>query len=291
MAHIIKAYLPTVRLPDDEVQLSSLYRSVLDGKRALLLLDNARSAAQVEPLIPPTTCLLLITSRQRFTLPGFFARDLDGLPPEDACSLLLSIALRIREQADEIARLCGYLPLALRLAASALAERVNLSPKVYARRLADAKRRLALIDASFSLSYELLNDDRQMLWRILAIFPGTFDAEAAATVWNTELDLAQEVLGELIAYSLVQWNGATSRYRLHDLAGVFANAHLDDRERAITRQRHAVRYLAVIREADRLYQLGGDAIRQGLNLFDLEWINIKEGHSWAEQHIGKDNVG
>lgn len=122
LAHVIRAYHPTAKLPDDEAQLRALYLSVLDGQRALLLMDNAAGREQVEPLEPPAGCVLLVTSRQHFTLPGLFAKNLNALLPDDARQLLLKIAPRIGEHADEIAQLCGYLPLALRMAAGALAE-------------------------------------------------------------------------------------------------------------------------------------------------------------------------
>src|SRR6185295_16359914 len=128
---------------------------ILHGKRALLLIDNAREREQVEPLIPPAGSLLLVTSRFHFTLPGLVAQDLDELPEDDAHNLLLRITPRIGSAADEIARLCGHLPLALRLAGSALAERLELLPTDYARRLKDGKERLGPVEASLSLSYEL----------------------------------------------------------------------------------------------------------------------------------------
>jgi len=153
MEHVIHAYHPGARLPEGEAELRGIYLSVLHDQRALLLLDNARDRKQVEPLIPPAGCRLLITSRQYFTLPGLFAKSLDCLPPADACKLLLTIAPRIGGLAEEVARLCGYLPFALRLAASAIAERRNIKPADYTRQLTDAQRRLELIEASLSLSY------------------------------------------------------------------------------------------------------------------------------------------
>jgi len=131
MAHVIRAYHPTAKVPDTEAELYGLYRSVLHGQRALLLMDNAASAEQVEPLIPPESCVLLVTSRRHFTLPGLCAKNLEALSPKDANKLLLTIAPRIDQQADEIARLCGYLPLALRLAGSALMNFANLTPTDY----------------------------------------------------------------------------------------------------------------------------------------------------------------
>ena len=117
-------------------------------------MDNAADKTQVEPLIPPSSCFLLVTSRQHFTLPGLFAKDLNTLPPDDARDLLLKIAPRIDGQADALAKLCGYLPLALRLAGSALAERRTLTPADYVKRLEDTQTRLELVEASLSLSYD-----------------------------------------------------------------------------------------------------------------------------------------
>jgi hypothetical protein len=152
LAHVIRSYHPTAKLPDTQAALQGLYQSVLQDQRALLLMDNAASAEQVEPLTPPAGCVLLVTSRQHFTLPGLFAKNLEALSPEDARKLLLAIAPRVGDLADEIARLCGYLPLALRLAGSALVKFVNLTPADYARRLQDGQRRLELIEASLNLS-------------------------------------------------------------------------------------------------------------------------------------------
>ena len=186
LAHVVRAYHPTAKLPDSESELRGLYLSVLDGQRALLLMDNAANAEQVEPLIPPAGCLLLVTSRQHFTVPGLAAKNLDTLSAADARDLLLTIAPRIETQADEIAALCGHLPLALRLAAAAMVKYRNLSPADYVRRLRDRQQRLQLIDASLSLSYELLSEELRERWRWLAVFPDTFAGYAAAAVWEVE---------------------------------------------------------------------------------------------------------
>src|SRR5262249_3132032 len=157
--------------------------SVLHNQRALLLMDNAKDEQQIEPLIPPAGCALLLTSRNHFTLPGLFAKSLDSLPLDDACALLLTIAPRIGGLAGEIAKLGGHLPLALRLAGSVLAKYSNLKPADYVRRLTDARERLKLIEASLNLSYELLGNELQERWRALAVFPETFDEAAAAAIW------------------------------------------------------------------------------------------------------------
>ncbi len=281
LAHVIRAYHPVAKLPDSESELRGLYLSALEGQRTLLLMDNAANAEQVEPLIPPAGCLLLVTSRQHFTVPGLAAKNLDTLSAANARELLLTIAPRIETQADEIATLCGHLPLALRLAAAAMVKYRNLSPADYVRRLRDRQQRLQLIDASLSLSYELLSDGLRERWRWLAVFSDTFASDAAAAVWDAEANQAQDTLGELMAVSLVEWNETSNRYRLHDLARLFADAKLSAEERAVGEKHFATHYRDVLAAAQKLYLEGGESLLRGLALFDLEWVNIQAGHAWV----------
>jgi predicted ATPase len=197
LAQVVRAYHPTAKLPEEEAELRALYCSVLDGHRALLLLDAAAGAGQVAPLIPPATCGLLITSRQYFTLPGLHPLSLDTLPPADALSLMTAIVGAVGAQhavpLQEIAKLCGYLPLALRAAASLLAETPDLSPAAYARELHNERARLALtglkaegaeisVEASYNLSYDRLPPETQAVFAALAVFPADFDAAAEEAV-------------------------------------------------------------------------------------------------------------
>jgi tetratricopeptide (TPR) repeat protein len=281
LAHVVRAYHPAAKLPESESELRGLYLSVLDGQRALLLMDNAADAVQVEPLIPPAGCLLLVTSRQHFTVPGLAAKNLDTLSAADARDLLLTIAPRIEPCADEIVALCGHLPLALRLAATSMVKYRNLSPADYVRRLRDSQQRLQLIDASLSLSYELLNEALRERWRCLAVFPDTFTGEAATAVWEVEVDQALDTLGELMATSLVEWNETSGRYRLHDLTRLFADTKLSAEERAVGQKRFATHYKDVLLAARELYLKGDESLLRGLALFDLEWSNIQAGHAWV----------
>jgi tetratricopeptide (TPR) repeat protein len=287
-AHVIRAYHPTTRLPEDEGALNGLYQSVLYGKRALLLLDNAEDSKQLEPLIPPPCCALIVTSRYHFTLPGLYAKRLDVLAEKDAEQLLLSIAPRIANQAGAMAKLCGYLPLALRLAATALAEKINIRVADYLNRLEDAQQRLSLVEASVSLSYELLNEQMQKLCRSLAVFPDTFDGEAAVAVWGIAEDDAQESLSSLVIRSLVEYNETTGRYRLHDLIRLYADSRLSQEESDDCQRRHSRHYLALLSETDLLYEKGGEAISRGLILFDQEVSNIEAGQAWAEKRSKED---
>ncbi len=246
MAQVIHAYRPMDRLPENQDELRGLYLSILAGKRALLLFDNAANKEQVEPLLPPANCAVLVTSRIIVNLPGLKEKDLDVLPPEKACELLLEIAPRISNRAEKLAKLCGYLPLALRNAASALAEKKDLSVMEYERRLSDKRMRLELVEASFSLSYELLSPMRKKQWGRLSIFPEDFDLNGAAAVWKMGHDPSAEALSDLVKWSLLTFIPSPDleegRYRLHDLARIFADSRLDSSERADAQYRHAKHY-------------------------------------------------
>lgn len=294
LSHVLRTFHPEAKLPEKEEELRGQYLTVLHDKRALLLMDNAKDAAQVKFLIPPGGCALLVTSRDHFHLPGLHATDLNTLPPPDAKKLLLQIASRIDGEADAIANLCGYLPQALCLAATAIAERIDLAPLDYRQKLADEKQRLGLlggdegVEASITLSYNLLTDELQKRWRMLAVFPGTFDVLAAAAVRETEPDAAQDTLSHLLQFSMLDWNDSTKRYRLHDLMRDFARQRLTRAESDIASRRHARHYGAVLSRADEFYRKGSDSIGSGLALFDLEWGNIQAGQVWAETHSPED---
>jgi tetratricopeptide (TPR) repeat protein len=291
-AHVVRAFLPTVRLPENEAELNQLYHSLLGDKRALLLLDNVAGAPQVAPLIAPDGCLTIVTSRQHLALPDNFLLHLEGLPEAEARDLLLKLAPQVGGQADRIAELCGYVPLALRLAAGALLIDPNLKIDEYLDRLESMQasmrslgRALRPVDVVLRLSYELLVPGLQKLWRVLAVFSDTFDLNAAASVWKLQPARAANAFDRLVAYNMVERNRATGRVRLHDLMAAYADARLSEEERAIARQRHSAHYQSVLHEADALYEQGGDLMKLGLDLVDLEWQNIQAGQVWAAANV------
>jgi tetratricopeptide (TPR) repeat protein len=295
----IRAFLGLeYRPPEDIEELKRLYRSTLEGKRALILLDNASDGAQVSPLLPPAGSALLITSRETIALQGKKARVmLEQLQPVEARELLCGIASRVPgDMADRICFLCGYLPLAIRAAGSLLDVTADLAPETYAEQLQDERRRLELIgaegvdygvEASFGLSYARLTPDAAHVFRRLAVFPASFDARAEETIYE---DPSHKHLSELLRRNLVRYNADTQRYSLHDLARLFADSRMSDDERRATRMRHAAHYLTVLEECDDLYLKGGDAIKSGMALFDVERRNIEAGQKWACWHASGDEV-
>ncbi|NJL06693.1 MAG: hypothetical protein HC911_17685, partial [Chloroflexaceae bacterium] len=165
LQEIIRAFDPTVKPPDDLLSLKKDYLSRCSGKRVLILADDARDEKQTRPLLPPAGCALIVTSRHSFTLPGMRRFDLDTLDPADAEHLLLAICPRIGDAAPELARLCGYLPLALRVSASLLDADETRAVARYLTQLAaerlhhladpdgDPNDPQASVAASFALSY------------------------------------------------------------------------------------------------------------------------------------------
>ncbi len=289
LSHVIRAYHPEARLPDTVAELLPLYQSALHGQRALLLFDNAKDRAQVEPLIPPAGCVLLVTSRAHFALPGMKEQHLDALPPDDARALLLAQCERIGAQADEVAKLCGCLPLALRVAGSFLQVKRDFPVGKYLERLRAARlRQLPEVAASLGFSYEQLPPEQQARWRALAVFPDTFDLAAVAAVWEVDEDAAQDALSEIVSYSLLDWEAATSRYRLHDLAREFASAQLSKAEHNATQLSHAQHFCEVLRKSRDLYLQGNEQVTVGLALFDRERLNIEAGLAWATMHNTTD---
>jgi len=288
MAICIRAFLgPEAKLPEEPEQLSQLYRSQLSSKRALLLLDNAADSTQVRPLLPPTACAVLVTSRRSVTLPGMTPLTLHPFTEEEARELLLEIAPRAESAAEKICELCGYLPLALRAAGSLLAITADLDPVDYAAQLQDERSRLTRIGtegveidvaASFNLSYARLTSEAARVYRLLSVFPATFDAAAEE---NICADAAHVQLSDLVRHSLVLYDKSTKRYRLHDLARLFADSKLSTEERAPGQKRFATHYKDVLAVAKEQYKEGGESLLRGLALFDLEWGNIQEGHGWV----------
>jgi tetratricopeptide (TPR) repeat protein len=211
---------------------------------------------------------------------------LNPLTNKEAGKLLLEIAPHAEAAAQQICELCGYLPLAIRAAGSLLAFTVDLHPLDYAAQLKDKLKRLEHIGtegvdigvaASFSLSYERLDLEASRVFRLLSVFPGTFDAAAEEAVCA---DTGHTQLSDLVRRSLVLYHSSTKRYRLHDLTQLFAASKLSDEERAVGRKRHATHYKEVLAAANALYLEGGETLARGLALFDLEWSNIRACHAW-----------
>ncbi len=302
MQSVIHCFHPEEKLPDDLEKLTGDYLSVLqeevevDGKkrprRVLLLLDNAADADQVRPLLPPPNCLLLVTSRAQFHLPGFETRNLDCLKLEKAREFLLELAPRMKGHEKEAAELSACLPLALLAIAGAANDNSILPMPELLDLFRTRRKKLDPVDAAFQVSYELLAEELRRRWTLLAVFPASFDLRAAAAaVWETSLnpqpstlnlDNARDAMQALVNASLVEWNETNGRFRLHDLVRQFCDGKLSEAERTAAQFRHARQYRDVMREADALYTKGGENVKRGLELFDRERAHLEAAFAWLQ---------
>lgn len=225
-------------IPDSLDERAALYRSTLDGRRILVLLDNAHDAAQIRPLLPGTAgCAALVTSRVRMVdLAGAHLVDLDVMSPEEALQLFTRIVgeERInseREAALDVVAACGFLPLAIRIAASRLAARRTWTVSILAAKLADERRRLdelqagdLAVKATFELGYGQLEPPQARAFRLLGLADGPdISLAAAAALLNLEVHAAEDLLEALVDTSLVE-SAAPGRYRYHDLVRLYARS-------------------------------------------------------------------
>lgn len=233
-------------IPDSLDERAALYRSTLDGRRILVLLDNAHDAAQIRPLLPGTAgCAALVTSRVRMVdLAGAHLVDLDVMSPEEALQLFTRIVgeERInseREAALDVVAACGFLPLAIRIAASRLAARRTWTVSVLAAKLADERRRLdelqagdLAVKATFELGYGQLEPPQARAFRLLGLADGPdISLAAAAALLNLEVHAAEDLLEALVDTSLVE-SAAPGRYRYHDLVRLYARSCAERDEEA-----------------------------------------------------------
>jgi tetratricopeptide (TPR) repeat protein len=276
LAQFLRALgVPAERVPTELDEAAARYRSLLAHRRMLVLLDNAGSADQVRPLLPGSAaCRVLITSRDRLgglvALEGARRVPVTVFDAHAALTLLTRIigAGRVRaepEAAAELARLCAYLPLALRIAGGNLLDNAEHTIVGYLARLGEGSRlaaleidgdQLAAVRATFDLSYDAQPPDARRLFRLLGLVPGPdFTAEAAAALAGTSVALAGRLLDRLAGVHLLDQH-SPARYRFHDLLRLYARERADQEEsragRAAARQALFDWYLHGVDAAARL---------------------------------------
>lgn len=266
-------------VPEDKQERIELYRTILADKRMLVVLDGVTNEEQVLPLLPGTaTCAVIVTSRVRLTsLPGTRHIDVDVFDADSSVELLAKIVgperVRAEEaQARELVKLCGGLPLALRIAGGRLASRPQWKIAGLVRRLANEAGRLdefshrgLELRSSIGLTYRSLPEQAKRLFRLFALVPAPdVPSWAAAAVLDLDPLDADETLEQLVearVLDVVEYLGGRIRYRFHDLIQIYAIERLAETETVTERTEALSRLLgAWLALADRAHrrEYGGD---------------------------------
>ncbi|MGP3915069.1 tetratricopeptide repeat protein [Nonomuraea sp. 10N515B] len=299
--------LPAEQIPAEVTDRAALWRTELTGRQALIVLDNVAGTDQVRPLLPGATAsLMLITSRRRLTdLDGAQALSMD-LPAAQEATELFTTIVGDRALAEPVAvldvlQLCGFLPLAFRIAAARLRHRPRWTVRYLADRLRDERRRLTElatpergVAAAFALSYQQLDLGQQRLFRLLGLHPGAdLDAHSAAALADLPLDEAEAILEDLLdAHMLLQHQ--PGRYTLHDLLRQYAHAAAEADEPAESRREALTRlfdhYLYTASKAidlvfpnrkhhrPRIPQPGTPVVRFGGTTQATEWLDTERAN-------------
>jgi DNA-binding SARP family transcriptional activator/Tfp pilus assembly protein PilF len=312
LAEALPRLLRALGVAADEVPIEqdsqiALYRSLLADRQALVLLDNVATADQVRPLIPGgSRCLTLVTSRDR--LGGLVALEaarrvtLDLLAPSASLELLEQIAGqdRIRSQPDaagRLARLCGHLPLALRVAGARLADLPHQTVDGYAAELANRGRlnRLAVngdsrsaVRAAFDLSYQALPSAARRMFRLLALAPAALAPHAAAALADVSVREAEDLLDSLAGIHLLTATGP-GRFVCHPLLVEYAVTRAAREDSALERDAAVRRlmdfYLHTIRNlAARPYAEAASVLPDPppTLVIPLRFAEPGQGQAWLE---------
>ncbi|NUT38962.1 MAG: SARP family transcriptional regulator [Thermoactinospora sp.] len=243
-------------MPDGADERAAALRSALRDRQILLLLDDARNAEQVRPLLPGSAgSAVIVTSRTALAglaaLQGGTAITLDVLPPDEAATLITSLLDAPGEPAAQVRRLaelCGYLPLALRIAAANVAARADLTVAALADRLGSREGALGLaaagdpstaVRASFAQAYRGLPSVAQTLFRRLGVVPGRdFTPDAAGALLGTDAAVPGAAVLEMLADASLLHRPSPGRYAFHDLLRLYAIEQVErdhDAPAALTR--------------------------------------------------------
>ncbi|MFD5465776.1 BTAD domain-containing putative transcriptional regulator [Kitasatospora sp. NPDC127059] len=280
-------------VPKDLAGRSALFRTASTGKRLLILLDNARDDAQIQPLLPGSSdCAVIVTSRTALPgIPSLRRIALDVLSGQEALDLLDSVigpARRSaqRAQAELLVEACGRLPLAVRIAAARLAASPDQPIAELVRLLADDREGIAAIEQVFQLSYRLLPPPLATAFRVLSWVEPDLGLASAAAVLGLPEHQAERLAEALVDQALLESTGA-GRYRFHDLVRAFArrtSLRLDATERTAAHRSLLALLLTRARTAFALAVPGdpvADVFGEGEPVTRPGFADLADARRWA----------
>jgi DNA-binding SARP family transcriptional activator/tetratricopeptide (TPR) repeat protein/DNA-binding XRE family transcriptional regulator len=236
--------LDSNQIPATEDGRAALFRTRLSERAVLLLLDNARDAAQVRPLLPgSSSCAVIVTARSRMPdLPSTQLVDLEVFDDDESLALFTRIVgekrtAAERDSAAKVLASCAGLPLAIRICAARLAVRSRwsiqaLAERLSARLLDELKTGDMAVRASFQISFDSLPREVARAFRLLGLWQGSFiSLPAAAALFGGDEDETAEALEVLVDAYLLE-SPAPDQYRFHDLLRVYAAERAQAEENA-----------------------------------------------------------
>ena len=294
MIRVINFLNPNEKYPETEAHRIQLYKSLLKRRKSVLFFDNVPGGLNLTDLLPPKNCALIVTSVKPLNVPQMLSKKLNPFDTKDAQALLMKTSPRTGFWVNEIAKMCNNFPLALCLLAKFMSSNLqqdaaglieNLSgemKKLKPESRADEKQSLELI---LTLSFRSLSEKSASVLRKLVLFPDTFDDKAETFLCE---DDDSEFLVKFLTLGLVTCNNNTNRFSIHDRVRRFLTYRLKEAEKGVAEKRFSTYFLTTVISAGELFSKGGKEKDQGLNLFDLEWENIKKGQAWAESNSDQD---
>lgn len=301
--------LDSRRIPDSVAEAAASFRDLTADRRMLFVLDNARDAAQLKPLLPSHSgCFVIVTSRTILsTLDNATHMKIDTLTEGDALTLLSRFYKRVilpqeRSAAAAIVRACGYLPLAVRVTGARLAARPDWTLSDAAQRLEHEHSRLdelqqedLSVRASIAVSHRSLDTDpvgsraAALLTRIGLLDCPDITAAVAAALADLDGDATDEALERLAQQQVLQAKGI-ARYSLHDLIRLYAREQAGERREAANQravERVLDHYVLTATNAVKLLFPGSARIQDHVSGQSVRIVlsDAYEAHSWIEADL------
>ncbi|MFF5724119.1 BTAD domain-containing putative transcriptional regulator [[Kitasatospora] papulosa] len=295
--------VPSEEVPDTLFERTALFRSELAGRQVLLVLDNVRDAAQIQPLLPgPGECGVVVTSRPPLHEASLtYQFVLKAFPSDEALDLLGSVIgqqrlAAERAQAQKLVEACAHLPLAIRIVAARLAVRPLWSLAALSALLDDETSRIGElhlgdidVSAVFDMSYRQLTAEQARAFVLLATLRlPEIGVPAAAAALALAEDTTTELLESLVDAAMVE-SPRPGRYRYHDLLGIYARQQHRDAEEGDEALQRLLAHLSATACHAVAHVVPGDPVTQVLGPQTAPGLRLPDVHAaqaWSAEEMG-----